>query len=100
MTYARELLEGSIRSEWNPALPFPVFQTKIYAKMTQSQKAPLPQHPYALYNTLKRASNFTTSHLAQVMHLLHETDVKLKSTDLSPRLALERLLFVLCGVFK
>jgi DNA polymerase III delta subunit len=57
---------------------------------------PFSANPRAVYMNFKNAENFTVRELARDLELLYETDIRLKSSGHSPRIAMERLIIELC----
>lgn len=54
------------------------------------------QHPFVVFQILKRAAGFSRAELTAYMELLVRTDLALKTTGRDPRLLLERLLIAIC----
>ena len=54
------------------------------------------QHPYAIYQTLKRANHFREKDLLLYLNNLLEIDLLLKSSGRSESLMLERFLITVC----
>lgn len=57
---------------------------------------PFSANPRVVYMNFKNAENFTVRELARDLELLYETDIRLKSSGHSPRIAMERLIIELC----
>jgi DNA polymerase-3 subunit delta len=55
-----------------------------------------PRSPFPVYQTLKKADNFSMQALALAVRRLSEADVRMKSTGQAPRLLLESVLIDLC----
>ena len=51
----------------------------------------------AAYHAVSKAQNFTSKKLARDLELIYETDLRLKSSGHSPRIAMERLILDLCA---
>ena len=89
---ARQLLEGELRGRWRAGMSFPQFQQSL----VRDGAAPLPGNPYGVYMSFKGAENFTLKGLARYLDLLYQTDLRLKSSGHSPRIAMERLILEMC----
>jgi DNA polymerase-3 subunit delta len=55
-----------------------------------------PKSPFPVFQTLKKADNFSTEALASAMVDLSQTDLRMKSTGRDPRMLLETFLIGLC----
>jgi DNA polymerase-3 subunit delta len=55
-----------------------------------------PNNPYPVYQQFLRAENYTTHELCSAFESLHKTDIKLKTTGLSPVRVLEELVLKIC----
>ncbi|HEY3304880.1 MAG TPA: DNA polymerase III subunit delta [Candidatus Binatia bacterium] len=88
---ARQLMDGEMGREWKSGMSYQQFQQKVLR-----DDMPVPGNPYALYMRFKGAENFSARELARDLGLLYETDLRLKSSGPSPRLAMERLIVDLC----
>lgn len=55
-----------------------------------------PKSPFPVFQTLKKADNFSLEALASAMVDLSQTDVRMKSTGQDPRMLLEAFLINLC----
>jgi DNA polymerase-3 subunit delta len=55
-----------------------------------------PKNPYPIYQMLLKSEGFTTDELIDILELLSETDLNLKSTGKNPRLMLEKLILFIC----
>jgi len=89
---ARHFLEGEFRGKWKAGMTFQEFQRRVL-----SQGAPtITQNPYGDYMSFQRAGPFTSEQLLRYLHLLYETDIRLKSTGKPPRMAMERLILEMC----
>ena len=53
-------------------------------------------NPKAAYHAVMKAQSFTTKKLARDLELVYETDFRLKSSNHSPRITMERLILGLC----
>src|SRR5581483_7807666 len=53
-------------------------------------------NPKAAYHAVSKAQSFTTKKLARDLELVYETDLRLKSSNHSPRITMERLILGLC----
>lgn len=89
---ARQLMEGELCGRWRAGMSYPQFQQSLVRDGT----APLPGKPYAVYMSFKSAENFTLKGLARYLDLLYQTDLRLKSSGHSPRIAMERLILEMC----
>ena len=56
----------------------------------------ITQNPYGDYMSFQRAHSFTTGELVRFLHLIFQTDIRLKSTGKSPRIVMERLILEMC----
>ena len=90
---ARQLMEGELCERWRAGMSYPQFQQSL----VHDGAAPLPGNPYAVYMSFKSAENFTLKGLARYLNLLYQTDLRLKSSGHSPRIAMERLILEMCG---
>lgn len=86
----------------------PVWQQGMNAKQFQDNYLPaikaldewnemLGGHPYALYMSFTKASEFSCLHLKKMLSLLLEAEFRLKSSPLPPRLVLEELMIHMLG---
>ena len=89
---ARQLMEGELRERWRAGMNYPQFQQSL----VHDGVAPLPGNPYFVYMSFKGAENFTLKGLARYLDLLYQTDIRLKSSGHSPRIAMERLILEMC----
>ncbi len=89
---ARQLMEGELRGRWRAGMSYPQFQQSL----VRDGAAPLPGSPYFVYMSFKSAENFTLKGLARYLDLLYQTDLRLKSSGHSPRIAMERLILEMC----
>jgi DNA polymerase-3 subunit delta len=55
-----------------------------------------PKNPFPVFQTLKKAGNFSMEALTSAMVDLSQTDVRMKSTGQDPRMLLETFLVKLC----
>jgi DNA polymerase-3 subunit delta len=55
-----------------------------------------PKSPFPVFQTLKKADNFSLEELTSAVGSLSQTDLRMKSTGQEPRLLLEALLIGLC----
>jgi len=46
--------------------------------------------------SFQKAENFTTQELVKVLHLIYQTDIRLKSTGNPPHMVMERLILEMC----
>ncbi|HKA32481.1 MAG TPA: DNA polymerase III subunit delta [Candidatus Binatia bacterium] len=53
-------------------------------------------NPRAVYHAISNAQKFTTKKLARDLEFVYETDFRLKSSNHSPRITMERLILGLC----
>ena len=89
---ARDLIEGEMRPRWHKQMTYPQFQASVL-----QQGAPLlTRNPYGDYMSFKRAENFSTNELLRYLEWIYQTDIRLKSTNHSPRMLMERLILELC----
>ena len=89
---ARQLIEGELRERWKAGMSYPQFQKS----MLHDGAAPLPGNPYFVYMSFKSADNFTLKELVRYLGLIHQTDIRLKSTGHPPRMVMERLILEMC----
>jgi DNA polymerase III subunit delta len=57
-----------------------------------------PNNPFPIFQLLVKADNFTLEELKSGMKALQEADKRLKTTNLHPKLVLEKALINLCGI--
>jgi DNA polymerase III delta subunit len=89
---ARHLIEGEMRNRWRKGMSSQEFQSKVLQR-----GAPLlTRNPYADYMSFQRAENFTTEELVNDLHLIYQTDIRLKSTGSPPLMVMERLVLEMC----
>jgi DNA polymerase III subunit delta len=88
--------------------PTPVWHNGINAKQFQDNYLPaikaigdwndmLSGHPYALFMSFSKASEFSCPRLKKMLSLLLAAELRLKSTPLPPKLVLEELMITLLG---
>lgn len=88
----RHLIEGEMRTRWRKGMSFNEFTRRVL-----QQGAPfLTRNPYGDYMRFQSAENFTTQELVRYMHLVYQTDIRLKSTGIPPRMVMERLILEMC----
>jgi DNA polymerase III subunit delta len=89
---ARDLIEGEMRHRWHKQMTYPQFQASVL-----QQGAPLlTRNPYGDYMSFKKAENFSTDELLRDLERIYQTDIRLKSTNHSPRILMERLILEMC----
>ena len=89
---ARHLIEGEMRNRWRKGMSSQEFQSRVLQR-----GAPLlTRNPYADYMSFQKAENFTTQELVKVLHLIYQTDIRLKSTGNPPHMVMERLILEMC----
>ncbi len=86
-----------LMDDWNAILN-PVAEGKKRKKSPTSDLvlARNPRSPFPVFQTLKKADNFSVQALSLAVRRLSETDVRMKSTGQDPRLLLESVLIGLC----
>ncbi|GAB4288119.1 MAG: hypothetical protein Kow0090_00190 [Myxococcota bacterium] len=94
---ARVFLNSLEGKAFNPHMSFPQFLSLVVAKLpeggceiTGAQTKPKPGY---LMHIFKRALQYSEDELKQVLIELHNTDVKLKTSSLPPKTAIERFAF-------
>jgi DNA polymerase-3 subunit delta len=97
---AREALDGPLAARWQPDLPFPAFQAKVWQPATADLAGTHPglagMHPFRAFRVLSAASRFRLDELTQAMERLFQADYDLKTTGLDPARMVELLLFDIC----
>lgn len=109
---AKELIENELKSKWNPKMDEGSFKRYIYfpiiLKMKkEKEKERGPDYKKSRYNIyklppdvlmklLKSSANFSKEELYQFIKLLAETDLKMKTTKVSPVLLIEKALVDIC----
>lgn len=89
---ARQLIDGEFSGKWKGGMTFQEFQKNVL-----SQGTPLiTQNPYGNYMSFQRAQPFTSRELLRFLHLIYQTDIRLKSTGKPPRMVMERLILEMC----
>ena len=89
---ARHLIEGEMRGRWDKKMTYPQFQASVL-----SHGSPLvTRSPYGNYMSFQKAENFTTQELLLYLDRVYQTDLRLKSSGSSPRIAMERLILEMC----
>jgi DNA polymerase III delta subunit len=89
---ARHFIDGELREKWREEMGYPQFQKDVL-----KEGAPLlTRNAYADYLSFQRAGNVTTQELVRVLALISDTDIRLKSSGGSPRMAMERLVLEMC----
>ncbi len=89
---ARQLIEGEHSQRWKKGMTFQEFQRNVL-----SQGTPLiTQNPYGDYMSFQRAQPFSSRELLRFLHLIYQTDIRLKSTGKPPRMVMERLILEMC----
>ncbi len=86
------------RTEGWDSVPNPSAEGKKRKKAATSDLvlAKNPKSPFPVFQTLKKADNFSTEALASAMVDLSQTDLRMKSTGRDPRMLLETFLIGLC----
>jgi DNA polymerase-3 subunit delta len=88
----RHLIESEMRTKWRKGMSFAEFQRRVL-----QQGGPfLTRNPYGDYMRFQSAENFTTQELVRYLHLIYQTDIRLKSTGIPPRMVMERLILEMC----
>ncbi len=88
----RHLIEDEMRTRWRKGMSFAEFQRRVL-----QQGGPfLTRNPYGDYMRFQSAENFTTQELVRYLHLIYQTDIRLKSTGIPPRMVMERLILEMC----
>jgi DNA polymerase III subunit delta len=64
---------------------------------TDLQLARSPGNPFPVFQVLKKSERFSREDLLRALEALSEADVRLKSSNLHPRLILERVVWQLCS---
>jgi len=65
---------------------------------TEAIVAKNPNNPFPIYQSMIKAENFTREDLKSGIKALYDADRLLKSTNLHPKLVLEKAIITLCGV--
>jgi DNA polymerase-3 subunit delta len=94
---ADDAASASLTQTWD-ALLNPSAEGKKRKKAAASDLvlAKNPKSPFPVFQTLKKADNFSMEELTDAMVDLSQTDVHMKSTGQDPRLLLEAFLITLC----
>ncbi len=56
-----------------------------------------PQNPYPIFQMLLKSERFTTAELIDLLEVLSQADLRLKSSRQSPKLVLEEIVFRICS---
>ena len=97
---ARLMLENGDLKPEAARMNYDAFQKRVYKNLPPELVKKLPnsdklnllkQHQYPIYLPLQQASNFTVQELIKAMERLLEADIQLKSSQLTPELAIEML---------
>ena len=84
--------EGSLAE----ALPQGPKRKKVKVS-TDLQLARNPGNPFPVFQVLKKSERFSREELLRALEALSEADIRLKSSNLHPRLILERVVWQLCS---
>ena len=88
----RHLIESEMRTKWRKGMNFAEFQRRVLP-----QGSPfLTRNPYGDYMRFQSAETFTTEELVRYLQLIYQTDIRLKSTGIPPRMVMERLILEMC----
>ena len=94
---AREALDGPLADRWQPELPYPAFQARIWepakADLAVTHPALAAMHPFRAYRVLTAVSHFRLDELTQAIERLSQADYDLKTTGQDPARIVELLLF-------
>jgi DNA polymerase-3 subunit delta len=94
----RELLAQMGGWEQKLAAGKPAGKRKAQAKASSDLVlAKSPASAYPLYQLLIKAERFSRDELEQALQRLSDADLQLKSSTVNPRLALERVVWSICG---
>lgn len=86
-----------LTAEWDSILnPSAAGKKRKKAAASDLLLAKNPKSPFPVFQTLKKADNFSRAELAAATLDLSETDLRMKSTGQDPRLLLEAFLIGLC----
>ena len=101
--HAKYLIRHGMFKGFRHDMDYGEFQRRIMSvlkeQLAQSGKKELGligQHPYAIYQTLKRAARFREEDLLAYLSNLLEMDILIKSTGRNESLLLERFLITVC----
>ena len=108
---AKQVIENELKAKWNPKQDLETFKRVVYfpiiLKLRKEREKELPQRggrynifklpPDVLVELLKSSDNFSREELYRFMKLLAETDLKTKTTGLTPARLLEKALVEICG---
>ena len=100
---AKILFRTGILTSFTPHMKFNQFRSVVYPQLQQlkdqggvKKRSLLGQHPYAIYNVLKHAGNFSYEELTVYLDSACTIDIALKTTGKNPDLLIERLLIEVC----
>lgn len=100
MLFLREMIrEGWLR----PSLDFAQFKAALEripadALPKDRKYNPLAMHPYALYNSLAQARNYSTEELVEALEALLQCNLRMISTGVDPAHALQETLMRIVGL--
>jgi DNA polymerase III subunit delta len=95
---ARDCLTGSLAGEWTPRTQFATFRDRLLGRLSAAEKEAIGGlHPFALFQALHNAGRTNTIALQRALLALQQLDVKLKSSNTDPRLALEAYVLAICS---
>ncbi len=100
---AKLLFRTGILRSFTPHMTFNQFRGVVLPQLQKlhdqdgvKKRSLLGQHPYAIYNVLKHAGNFSYEELTDYLDSISAIDIALKTTGKNPDLMIERLLIEIC----
>jgi DNA polymerase-3 subunit delta len=90
---ARQLLEGELHGLWKRGMSYPQFQQQL---SMSGVTASLTRNSYGDYMCLLRAERFSMAELCRYLAGIHDADLRLKSSGINARHAMERLVLGMC----
>lgn len=93
---ARLLMDGQLKKVWKPGMNYPAFKNAIWEKIPDCPKFFGRVHPYRAFVSMTRASNLTLDRLMWGLSILHEVDVRLKTSSGNSDILMDSLIVDLC----
>ncbi len=94
---ARECLDGTLRAQWRPGLPFPAFQSRVLPQLDQDTRAAFGNaHPFVLFKRFQEAARLSQSTLRAALVQAADLDQRFKTGRGEPALLLEMFVLDWC----
>lgn len=90
---ARQLIDGELRGRWRKEMTYAQFQSRVLER----REPLITRSPYADYLCLQKAESFATADLLRHLRRIYLTDIRLKTSSASSRMAMERLIVEMCS---